>query len=69
MAKIVILGFPKDNKLYSKDFLDNATPRQKYELALEDSSVMIFEDSNEFFSQLNSNWISSNDELFYMVEM
>lgn len=67
MAKKIVVGFPVET--YDIDTLTSLTDREKHENALFDNNSIIFDCVNDFFSELNANYVDTENNYFFCIEI
>lgn len=65
MAKQIVVGFPID--YYDLFELNQMTDRQKHELALSDESCYIHDNVNDWFSELNVDFIDTENIYWFRI--
>ena len=60
-----VVGFSVDK--YDMDHLNGLSPNHLYELACEDSDVIIYDSADTFFKELNYDWVDTENKLWFLV--
>ena len=60
-----VVGFSVDK--YDMDYLNGLSPNHLYELASEDSDVIIYDSVDTFFKELNYDLVDTENNLWFLV--
>lgn len=63
--KNIVVGFPIWN--YTLPYLENLSNRQKHECALSDSDCIIYDSVNDFFSELNNDFVDAENMYWFSI--
>ena len=66
-AKQIVVGFPTYE--YSLDFLGALTDRQKYEYALDMNEAVIYDCVDDFFNELNNDYVDTENMYWFNINV